>query len=146
MLHTSFPLTVMGFSGGSVVRNLPANAGDMGSIPGSGRYLGEGNSNPLPVFLPGKSHGQRSPEGYSPWGCKLVGHNLATKQQLAILYTVVYSVSATVSIRAPLLPLLCPQVRSLICLSVPAPRVDSSVFFQLPGQEAVPGTWQRASG
>ena len=25
---------------------------------------------PTPVFLPGKSHGQRSPVGYSPWGCK----------------------------------------------------------------------------
>ena len=25
---------------------------------------------PTPVFLPGKSHGQRSPEDYSPWGCK----------------------------------------------------------------------------
>ena len=25
---------------------------------------------PAPVFLPGKSHGQRSQEGYSPWGLK----------------------------------------------------------------------------
>ena len=25
---------------------------------------------PTPVFLPGESHGQRSLEGYSPWGCK----------------------------------------------------------------------------
>ena len=25
---------------------------------------------PTPVFLPGKSHGQRSLAGYSPWGCK----------------------------------------------------------------------------
>ncbi|KAM7233308.1 hypothetical protein CapIbe_015444, partial [Capra ibex] len=25
---------------------------------------------PSPVFLPGKSHGQRSLVGYSPWGCK----------------------------------------------------------------------------
>ena len=25
---------------------------------------------PIPVFLPGKSHGQESLEGYSPWGCK----------------------------------------------------------------------------
>ena len=36
---------------------------------------------PTPVFLPGKSHGQRSLVGYSPWGCKKVRHNLATKQQ-----------------------------------------------------------------
>ena len=36
-----------GFPGGSVVKNLPANAGDAGSIPGSGRSPGEGNGNPL---------------------------------------------------------------------------------------------------
>ena len=30
-----------------VVKNLPANAGDMGSIPGSGRSPGEGHDNPL---------------------------------------------------------------------------------------------------
>ena len=34
-----------------------------------------------PVFLPGKSHGQRNLAGYSPWGCKGVGHNLGTKHQ-----------------------------------------------------------------
>ena len=37
-----------------------------------------------PVFLPEKSHGQRSLAGYSPQGCKGVGHNLATKQNKAI--------------------------------------------------------------
>ena len=36
-----------GFPGGSAVKNLPASAGDMGSIPGSGRSPGEGNGNPL---------------------------------------------------------------------------------------------------
>ena len=37
-----------GFSGGAlVVKNLPANTGDVGLIPGSGRFLGEGNGNPL---------------------------------------------------------------------------------------------------
>ena len=30
-----------------MVKNLPANAGDTGLIPGSGRYPGEGNGNPL---------------------------------------------------------------------------------------------------
>ena len=33
------------------------------------------------VFLPWKSHGQRSLVGYSPWSGKRVRHNLATKQQ-----------------------------------------------------------------
>ena len=35
-----------GFPGGSVVKDLPANAGDLDSVPGSGRS-GEGNGNPL---------------------------------------------------------------------------------------------------
>ena len=34
-------------SGGSVVQNFPANAGDAGSTPGSGRSPGEVNGNPL---------------------------------------------------------------------------------------------------
>ena len=46
------------------------NVGDVGSIPGSGRSPGEGNGNPLQVFWPGKSHGQRSLAGYSLWGRK----------------------------------------------------------------------------
>ena len=33
---------------------------------------------PTPVFLPGKSYGQGSLVGYSPWGRKRVGHELAT--------------------------------------------------------------------
>ena len=52
----------------------------MGLISGSGRSAREGDWQPTPVFSPGKSHGQRSLGGYSPWGPKRVGHNLATKQ------------------------------------------------------------------
>ena len=33
-------------------------------------FPGEGNGNPTPVFLPGKSHGQRNLMGFSPWGLK----------------------------------------------------------------------------
>ena len=57
------------------------NAGDNGSIPGSGRSPREENGNPLcgKWGMPGKSHGQRSLVGYSPRGCKRVRHNLATK-------------------------------------------------------------------
>ena len=36
-----------GFPGGSVVKNLPANAGDLGLICGSGRSPGRGHGNPL---------------------------------------------------------------------------------------------------
>ena len=37
-----------------------------------------------PVFLLGKSHEQRSLMGYSPWGCKRVGHDLSAKQQTTV--------------------------------------------------------------
>ena len=36
-----------GFPGGSLIKNPPANAGDMGLIPGLGRSPGEGNGNPF---------------------------------------------------------------------------------------------------
>ena len=42
------------------------------------RRTGEGNGNPL---QPGKSHRQRSMEGYSPWGRKEVRHELVTEIQ-----------------------------------------------------------------
>ena len=37
----------MGFLGGTVVKNPPANAEDVGLIPGLGRLPGAGNGNPL---------------------------------------------------------------------------------------------------
>ena len=49
-----------GFPGGSDGKESACNAGDPGSIPGSGRTTGEGNGKHTPVFLAGKSHGQRS--------------------------------------------------------------------------------------
>ena len=42
-----FLIWVKGFPGGSVVKSLPANARDAGSIPGSGRSPGEGNGTSL---------------------------------------------------------------------------------------------------
>ena len=123
--------------GDSVVKNPPANSGDTGSIPESGRSPGEGNGNSfqysclgnpvdggawwatvhgvaqswtwlsdkestcqlmkrtldpwvgkiswrrkwqlVPIFLPGKSHGQRSLAGYSPWGGKRIRHDSVNK-------------------------------------------------------------------
>ena len=41
-----FPIK-QGFPDGSVIKKLPDNAGDAGSIPGLGRSLGVGNGNPL---------------------------------------------------------------------------------------------------
>ena len=42
---------------------------------------------PTPVFLSGKSNGQRNLEGCSLWGCQRVRHNLVTKQQQQTLIT-----------------------------------------------------------
>ena len=80
--------------GGAVVKNPPANAGDTGSMPAPGSsHVGKltfqyrrrkrhgfnpwvrkipwrRQWQPTPGFLLRKSHGWRSLEGYSPWGCK----------------------------------------------------------------------------
>ena len=56
-----------------MVKTPPADAGDIrdvGLIPGSGKSPGRRKWQPIPVFLPGEFHGQRSLVGYSPWGHK----------------------------------------------------------------------------
>ena len=45
----------LGFPGGSEIKNLPANAGDMGLTPGSGRFTGEENGYPLQYSCLGNS-------------------------------------------------------------------------------------------
>ena len=66
---TAGPL-YLGFPGGSVVR-----------MQGTREDPLEKEMITLSSILAGKSHGQRSLVGYSPWGCKGVGHDLVTKQQ-----------------------------------------------------------------
>ena len=64
-----------------MVKHRPANSGDAGFIPGSvGKIPQRRKWQCTPVFLPRKSHGQRSLEGHSPWGCKTGGHDLVTKR------------------------------------------------------------------
>ena len=58
------------FPGGSSGKESATNVGDMGLIPGSGRPPWRKKWQPPPVFLPGKSHGQRSLVGSGPWGHK----------------------------------------------------------------------------
>ena len=81
MSFTSSYRTEGCFPGGSVGKESACNAGDVrdvNSIPGSERSPGEKKWQPTPVFLPGKSHGQRSLAGYSPWAPRS-GHGLTTK-------------------------------------------------------------------
>ena len=69
-------IPLWGLPSSSVVKNLPANAGDSGSIPGSGRSPGEGNGNPstLAWEIPWREELGR------PQSMRLqrIGHNLAT--------------------------------------------------------------------
>ena len=50
----------LGLPGGSVVKKLPANAGDVDLIPGSGRSPGEGSGNPLQYSWTKKPGGLQS--------------------------------------------------------------------------------------
>ena len=59
-----------GFPGGSDGKESACNEGDLGSIPGLGRFPGEGNGNPLQHSCLEKPHGQRSLAGYRTWGRK----------------------------------------------------------------------------
>ena len=64
-------MSLLGFPGGSVVKKSPASAGvtgDTGWIHGLGRFLGEGNGNPLQYSCWDNSRGQRSQVGYSLCG------------------------------------------------------------------------------
>ena len=64
---------VRGFQGGTNGKEPACQCRklrDAGLIPGLGRSPWRRAWQPTPVFLPGESHGQRSPAGYSPWGCK----------------------------------------------------------------------------
>ena len=58
------------FPGGSNGKESSCNVGDPGLIPGSGRSPWRRAWQPTPVFLPGKSHGQKSRVGYIPQGTK----------------------------------------------------------------------------
>ena len=59
----------LGFPGDSVAKNLPANAGDLGSIPESGRFP-EKEMATTSVFFPRASYGQKGLAGHSPWSHK----------------------------------------------------------------------------
>ena len=74
-----FLFQVSSFPGGSVVKNPPANAGDGGSIPGSGRSPGEENGNSLQHSCLGNPM-KKELGGLQFIGSKRVRHDLASKQ------------------------------------------------------------------
>jgi len=54
-----------GFPDSSVGKESTCSVGDLGSMPGLGRFPWRSDRLPTPVFWPGELHGL-----YSPWGCK----------------------------------------------------------------------------
>ena len=60
----------MCFPGGSVVKNLPANSRDSGSIPGSGKSSGVGNGNPLQYSCLGNLMDRGAWRAIVQMGCK----------------------------------------------------------------------------
>ena len=72
---------VLGFPGGSVVKNLSTNVADKGSIPELGRSSGEGNGSPLQYSCLEKPVNKGARQAIQSMGCKIVRHNLVTRQQ-----------------------------------------------------------------
>ena len=69
---------ILGFPGGSVVKNPPANARDAGLIPGLGRSPGEGNGNPFQYSCLGNPW-TKEPGGLQSMGLRRIRHDLGTK-------------------------------------------------------------------
>ena len=84
-LYISWDFTdCMGFSGGSVIQNSPANAGDTHLISGSGRYSGVGNDYPLQYSCLGNPRDggawQSNANEWACTDCAKVAHQLPLKQ------------------------------------------------------------------
>ena len=72
----SFSRSQRDFPGFAVVKNPPASAGDVGSIPGSGRSLGEGNGNLLQYSCL-ENFIDKEPGGPQSMGSQSLGHDRA---------------------------------------------------------------------
>ena len=68
-------LPTRGFPSGSDGKESACNAGVTRFEPWVMKIPWRKEWQPTPVFLPGEFHEQRSVVGYSPWGCKRVGHD-----------------------------------------------------------------------
>ena len=76
-----------GFPGGSDGKESACNAGDLGSIPGSGRSPGEGNDNPL-QYSSLKNFNLRSLAGYiQSIGSQRIRHSLVTNTITSTFHT-----------------------------------------------------------
>ena len=86
-----------------IVKTLPASAGDIRDV-GFDSWVGKISWRRkwilTSVFLPGEPHGQRSPVGYSPWGCKKLEQTCPPTLPIPNptgLQTVLYFISCSVA-------------------------------------------------
>ena len=155
-----FPPTHMGFPDDSVVKYLPTDAGDIKFDPWAGKISWRKKWQLSPVFLPGKSHGQRSLVGYSPRGSQRVGHDWAhhpyTHTFVLMLFT---STEPQTAWKAPLRKwFLYSQDTSDIRVSVFSPHPPTLQFsrhhlglithfwHELPRVSMDPTDWLSATG
>ena len=118
----------LGFPGGSVVKNLPAAAGDardlwVREIPWRTTWQ------PIPAFLPGKFHRRRSLVGYSPWVCR---ESNTTEHTLTTYIAALSCFHVTMTFRGP----PCGRVLSYGCM-VFLPGKALWLFLQAPRDELV---------
>ena len=71
----------MGFPNGSMVKNPPANTGDMVLIPGLGRSPGKGNGSPLQYSSQENSMDRGTWWAIGPWGSQRIRHDSVNGQQ-----------------------------------------------------------------
>ena len=114
-----------------MVKNPPASAGDMGSIPGSGKFPGEGNGNPLQCSCLG------NPTDRGAWRAVVHGvtkshSRAAERQQQQVLLHVVGSIgtkaSGTNCPSAFITPLLC----KVVSISLPFLEKEQSGLNLIP--------------
>ena len=77
-------------TGASDSKESACIVGDPGLIPGSGRFPWRRECYPLQYSCLGKSHGQKSLVGYSPWGCKELDMSEWTNTHLLKLKTILF--------------------------------------------------------
>ena len=124
-----------GFPGGSVVKNPPANAGDVGSVPRLGRCPGKGHGNPLQYSCL---------ENPMDWGaCRATVHGVteldtAEATQHAMLHALHTPLHTPKSSHHPKLKLCTHGIKTLHSSLLPGPGNLCSTFLSLICQLQVP--------
>ena len=88
-------MVIMGFPGGSDGRQSTFHAGDVGSVPGLGRFLGEGSGYPLQYSCLENPMDRGAWQDYSPWGCK---ESDTTNTFISLDFLVIINIRASANI------------------------------------------------